>query len=218
MKDFDYESEDAKNLLEEAIVANIIKSVIFNGKVAYRIVRTDPVADDTIFIPETQEVDCHEENNATVTIEDIQISSKHQRRSNVSISAILEKFCSSLEAINKQRPFNFYTELLKNLISELEKQLREKNLIIELISAQIIAKPPHTNSINRSDNYRQPTNDTNKSNHDDVSLEKFSNERITKEVIITNDSILNNVNSRGLSKSKKFELMNFLGAHTVPFH
>ena len=30
MKDYDYQNEDAKNLIEEALVANAIKSVIFN--------------------------------------------------------------------------------------------------------------------------------------------------------------------------------------------
>ena len=57
--------------------------MIFKGKVAYRIVRTDAVADDMIFIRETQEVHFHiEENNAKVTIGHIQISSEHQRNSN----------------------------------------------------------------------------------------------------------------------------------------
>ena len=40
-KDFGCEVEDTKNLIEEALVANVIKSVIFNNKVAYRIVRMD---------------------------------------------------------------------------------------------------------------------------------------------------------------------------------
>ena len=63
--------------------------MVFNDiVVAYRIVRTDSVADDTIFIPETQKIDCHdEENNVTVTIEDTQISSEHQSSSNKNISA-----------------------------------------------------------------------------------------------------------------------------------
>ena len=98
MKDFDYESEDAKNFIEEAIVTNVI-----NGKVAYLIAQTDSIADATVFIPDTQEVYCHDEkNNATVTIEDTQISSQHQRISNINISSILEKFRSSLEAIDKR--------------------------------------------------------------------------------------------------------------------
>ena len=103
MKHVDYESEDAKNLIEEFIVANVMKSVIFNSKVADRIVRMDSVVDDTIFIPEIREIDCHdEENNATAIIEDTQISLEQQRSSNHNISAILEKCCPSLKAIDKQ--------------------------------------------------------------------------------------------------------------------
>ena len=37
---------------------------------------------------------------------------------------------------------NFYTNLLKNRISEWEKQLEDKNAIIDFLSAQIISKPP----------------------------------------------------------------------------
>ena len=53
IKDFGYEKEDADKLTEEAICANIIKSVIFNVKVSYRIVRTDSVTDDTVLAPDT---------------------------------------------------------------------------------------------------------------------------------------------------------------------
>ena len=180
-------------MIEEATVANVIKYVNFNGKFAYKIVTTDSVADDTIFISETQEADCHDkENNATVTIEGTQISLEHPRSSNGNISAILEKFNSLLEAVDKRilkiedhliglscpksttnsnssdaKLDNFYNELLKKRISELERQLSEKNAITEFLSAQIIAKPPDTKSINRSDNHRQPSNDNVKSNHDD---------------------------------------------------
>ena len=41
---------------------------------------------------------------------------------------------------------------------------------------------------------------------------KKSGDDITKNVIIIGDSMLNNVNSRGLSKSKKVEALNFPGA------
>ena len=167
MKDFDFECEDGKNFIEEAIVANVIKSVIFNGKVVYRIVRTDSVGDNAIFIPETQEIDCHDEETiATVTIENTQISLEHQRSSNDNISGILEKFCTSVESIDKRflkikdhliglsysklttnsssrngTRDNFYTELLKIRISELERQLSERNAITEFLSTRIIAKP-----------------------------------------------------------------------------
>ena len=37
---------------------------------------------------------------------------------------------------------NVYTNLLKNRISKLDKQLADKNAIIDILSAQIIPKPP----------------------------------------------------------------------------
>ena len=42
-------------------------------------------------------------------------------------------------------------------------------------------------------------------------MEKSINDKARKEVIIIGDSVLNNINSRGLSKSKKVEVLNFPG-------
>ena len=78
IKDFGYEKEDADKLIEEAICANVIKSVIFNGKVSYRIASTDSVTDDVALAPNTQKItmkDNHEENcNTTSITEDTQVS------------------------------------------------------------------------------------------------------------------------------------------------
>ena len=54
---------------------------------------------------------------------------------------------------------SFYTGLLKNRISELEKQLTDKNAIIEFLSAQIISKPPDKTCKDSIDNYRHRSND-----------------------------------------------------------
>ena len=109
------------------------------------------------------------------------------------------------------------TGLLKNRISELEKQLADKNAIIEFLSAQIISKPPDKTRKDSSDNYRHRSNDndrlvTNGNNQDDASNEKSSNDGRSKEVIVISDSMLNNVNSHGLSKSKNVDVINFPGA------
>ena len=234
-------------MIEETICANVIKSVIFNGKVSYRIVRTDFVTDDTVLAPDTQEItmkDIHEENsNTTVAIEDTQVSSEQQQRnSDYDIAALMEKFRSSLDLIEKRflkiednliglsyskstvnsnsrdiSNDNFYTGLLKNRISELEKQLADKNAMIEFLSAQIIFKPPDKTRKDSSDNYRHRSNDndslvTNGNNQEDASDEKSNNDGRTKEIIPIGDSMLNNVNSRGLSKSKNVEVINFPGA------
>ena len=107
IKDFGYEKEDADKLIEEAICANVIKSVIFNGKVSDRIVRADSVTDDTVLTPDTQEItmkDIHEENsNTTVTTEDTQVSlEQQQRNSDYDIATLMEKFRSSLDLIEKR--------------------------------------------------------------------------------------------------------------------
>ena len=106
IKDFGYEKEDADKLIEEAICANVIKSVIFNGKASYRIVRTGSVTYDTVLAQDTQEItvkDNHEENsNTTVVIEDTQVSSEQQQpNSDYDIATLMEKFHSSLDLIEK---------------------------------------------------------------------------------------------------------------------
>ena len=234
-------------MIEEAICANVIKSVIFNGKVSYRIVRMDSVTDDTVLASDTQEItmkDNHEENsNITVVTEDTQVSLEQQQRNcDYDIATFMEKFRSSLDltetrflkiedhliglscsksTVNSNSRDtsngNFYTGLLKNRISKLEKQLADKNAIIEFLSAQIISKPPDKTCKDSSDNYRYRSNDndrlvTNRNNQDGAPNEKSSNDERSKEVIVIGDSMLNNVNSRGLSKSKNVEVINFPGA------
>ena len=94
-------------LIDEAIVANIVESVIFNGKVAFRIIRSDSNADDTIIVPETQEDNSHvvqndviEDRNCcteTGVIEDSQTPPDDQQI--IKILTIIENFRSSLETV-----------------------------------------------------------------------------------------------------------------------
>ena len=64
------------------MAANVIKSVIFNGKVSYRIVRADPVGDDTALVPETQETEVKNEHVSSVFFEE-------------SLTSLVRKFDSS---------------------------------------------------------------------------------------------------------------------------
>ena len=108
---------------------------------------------------------------------------------------------------------NFCTDMLKNWFSELEKQLSEKNAVIDFLTSQVITKPLDTSTNNISDNdNHQITNDNNKYDYHDTPMEKSINGKARKEVIIIGDSMLNSTNSRGLSKSKKVEVLNFPGA------
>ena len=88
---------------------------------------------------------------------------------------------------------NFYTDMLKNWISELEKQLSEKSAVIGFLTLQFITKPLDTSTSNISDNNNhQITNGNNKYNHHDTPNGKV---KARKEVIIIGESMLNNNNS-----------------------
>ena len=165
MKDFNYDCEEAMKLIDEAIVANIIKSAIFNGKIACRIIRADSKADHTIIVPETDEDNSHvAQNHETAVIKDSHIPPNDQPIS--TILTIIENFRFWLEAVEKRLmkiedhfiglgiptlainpnsgntiQDNFYTNSLRNRISKLEKQLADENAIIDFLSAQIISKP-----------------------------------------------------------------------------
>ena len=67
--------------------------------------------------------------------------------------------------------------------------------------------------ISKSGNYHQKiTDDRNKSNHDDAPVEISNEDKTRKEVIIIGYTMLNNINSRGLSKSKEVKVLNYPGA------
>ena len=59
MKDLNHDCEEAMKLIDGTIVANIIKSLIFNDKVVYRVIKADSNADDTIIVSKTQEDNSH---------------------------------------------------------------------------------------------------------------------------------------------------------------
>ena len=54
VKDYKFSNDEAEILIVDAVKASAIKSVIFNGKTSYKIVKTD-VSDATVLFPDTQE-------------------------------------------------------------------------------------------------------------------------------------------------------------------
>ena len=93
-------SKNATKLIVKAVFvkAAIFKSVVFNGKVAYRIARADSVADNTVLVPETLENDGdNEQNIGSVIFEegltpqiDSRTPQKHQERDDDNISIIID--------------------------------------------------------------------------------------------------------------------------------
>ena len=55
VKDYSFSNDEAEILIVDAVKANTIKSVIFNGKTSYRIAKTDNDSDATLLLPNTQE-------------------------------------------------------------------------------------------------------------------------------------------------------------------
>ena len=109
-------------------------------------------------------------------------------------------------------------KILTNRVSELERQILEKDNVINFLTKQLA-----NNNINHQDS---PANtdkirhncrnfeELNSSCDNDVPLEQCNEKRSKKRenVIIIGDSMLNNINSRGLSKSKKVTVINHPGA------
>ena len=96
---------------------------------------------------------------------------------------------------------------------ELEKQLSEKNTIIDFLTTQLVANSQDISKSNCSHNIIQRNHINKDKNNDSLHEEKGIGDLSSKAVII-GDSMLNNINSCGLSKSKEVDVLNFSGATT----
>ena len=98
-------------------------------------------------------------------------------------------------------------DILKNRILELEKQLSEKSAIIDSLTKQLVANSQDISAVTILSK--------------EIALIKIKiitpymkkkASKIYQKVVIIGDSMLNNINSRGLSKSKELDVLNFPGA------
>ena len=105
-----------------------------------------------------------------------------------------------------------YVELLKNRISELENQLTEKNTVISYLTTQLATKSQNTSVNQNSPNidHKKEPQISNSDKVNDVTVE-ICNKK-PKNVVIIGDSMLNNINGKGLSRSKKVDILNIPGA------
>ena len=110
----------------------------------------------------------------------------------------------------------FCLDLLKNRVADLERQVIEKDAIISFLSKQLINKNHYGDSCNGT-----TVNDHNGSFQEKAEiinnnfpLGQDKKENKAKNAIIVDDSMLNNINSRGLSKSKKVSVSSHPGATT----
>ena len=147
-----------------------MKSIIFNGKKSYRVVKTDSFDDATILVPDTQTGNSEDErtddDTNTIFPEECATENNIVEKREESVSELIEnKFSSLIQSIEKRfhdiedkiigfqnmnlprnsvNPTtpenNLYVELLKNRISDMEKQLTEKNAIINFLTTQLVTK------------------------------------------------------------------------------
>ena len=111
----------------------------------------------------------------------------------------------------------FCLNLLKNRISELERQIIEKDAVINFLSNQLVNKNLSGNcsvnkTVNDHNNSFQERVDNIVNNNLPLIQHNNYNKKEKSNVIIIGDSMLNNINSCGLSKSNKVSVSNFPGA------
>ena len=167
-KDYGYNKESANEVIEKAIKENVVRIILFNRKNSYRIVenRENTIIVPETQLNDTQLNDADtteaisEERN-TLTIEETVVGTPAHMLNDEIISTLekkFETFSESIESrllnieeqiidardrrIEKKGDDNsdnaFCLNLLKNRISELERQIIEKDAVINFLSNQLV--------------------------------------------------------------------------------
>ena len=204
-KDYGYNKESANKVIEKAVKENVVRIVLFNGKNSYRIVENgentmivpETQLNDTQLNDADTREDISEERNA-LTIEETIVGTPAHMLNDEIISTLEKKFeafsesiesglfnieaqiigarDSCIEKIDDDNSDNaFRLNLLKNRISKLEGQIREKDAVINFLSNQLA----HTN-LNGDSSVNKTIND-----HNDYNKKDKCN------VVIIGDSMLN---------------------------
>ena len=103
-----------------------------------------------------------------------------------------------MENSSKEKDICF--KILANRLSELERQILEKDNVINFLTKQLA---------NKNINHQDSAANTDILRHN---CRNFKRSKKRENVIIIGDSMLNNINSRGLSKSKKVTVIKHPGA------
>ena len=104
---------------------------------------------------------------------------------------------------------------MKNHLSELECQITEKDAIINFLSNELVNKNLNGDSrVNKTvkdhkNSFQERTDNIVNNILPLVKHNNYNKKEKYKNAVIIGDSMLNNINSRGLSKSKKVSVSNF---------
>ena len=237
VKDYGYDKVNATESIERAVEDEAVKIVQFNGKDSYRVIAKD---DTTILAPDSQstelkssdfilETECRQLINETAV--------ENPTSNTEAVEKLFRDFVQSVEnrllavadrlnganldvksVENNSEEKDICFKILTNRVSELERQILEKDNVINFLTKQFA-----NNNINQQDSPARTDKirhncrnfeELNSSFDNDVPLEQCNEKRSKKRenVTIIGDSMLNNINSRGLSKSKKVTVINHPGA------
>ena len=72
VKDYEYSPEPAENLIDEGVQANILESIMLNGKFSYRIVKTDSADNSSISASQADNSEDERIDVNTTSLEKIQ--------------------------------------------------------------------------------------------------------------------------------------------------
>ena len=227
-KDYGYDKVNATELIERVVEGEALKVIHFNGKDAYRIIAKD---NTIILAPDTKstelesadcilEAECRQIINETAVENPTPNTEAVEKLFKDFVKSVENRLLAIKDRLNDANPDvksvensseekDICFKILTNPVSELERQILEKDNVINFLTKQLA-----NNNINHQDS---PAN-TDKIRHNcrnfeelikscdnDVPLEQCNEKRSKKREnsIIIGDSMLNNINSRGLSKSKK---------------
>ena len=169
-KDYGYSKESANKVIEKAVKENIVIIVLFNGKNSYRIAEngenTMTVPETQLTDTQNDNADATEaifEDRNALTIEETVVGTPAHMLNDEIISTLEKKFETFSESIerrllnieeqiigardsriekigddNSDNAFCF--NVLKNRISELERQIIEKYAVINFLSNQLVNK------------------------------------------------------------------------------
>ena len=169
-KDYGYSKESANKVIEKAVKGNVVRIVLFNGNNSYRIVEngenTMIVPETQLNDTQLNDADTteaiSEERNALTIEETVVGTPVHMLNDEIifTLEKTFETFSESIESrllnieeqiidardrhIEKKGDDNsdnaFCLNLLKNRISELERQIIEKDAVINFLPNQLLNK------------------------------------------------------------------------------
>ena len=152
VKDYGFSNDEAEILIVDAVKANAIKSVIFNGKTSYRIVKTDNVSDATVLFPDTQE-----KTPEDITTEDAIILDE--------TDAITTTRDTATNTISNEQEVDDVSALIERTFNDLIDDVLNKkpaSLIVHVGTNDL------TNDINLLSNVKKIVNKTNKTSPNTV--------------------------------------------------